>query len=41
MLGEDMDGVKAGGQRKFLDEVHGDGVPGSFQDRELLQESVG
>ena len=32
--------VEAGGWRKFLDEIHGDGIPGSFQDWELLQESV-
>ena len=35
------DGVEAGGWRKFLDEVHGDGVPGSFWDQELLQKSIG
>ena len=38
---DDQDGVEAGGWRKFLDEVHGDGVPGSFWDWELLQESIG
>ena len=38
---DDQDDVKAGGQRKFLDEVHGDGVPGLFWDWELLQESIG
>ena len=41
MIHNDQDGVKAGGQRKFLDEIYGDGVPGSFWDQELLQESIG
>ena len=41
MIYNDQDGVKAGGWRKVLDEIHGDGVPGSFQDQELLQESIG
>ena len=37
----DQEGVEARGWRKFLDEVHGDEVPGLFWDWELLQESVG
>ena len=41
MIHDDQDGVEAGGWGKFLDEIHGEGVPGSFQDRKLLQESVG
>ena len=41
MIYDDQDGVKAGGWRKFLNEIHGDGVPGSFQDQKLLQESIG
>ena len=41
MIYDDQDGVEAGGRRKFLNEIHGDGVPGSFWDQELLQESIG
>ena len=41
MIHNDQDGVEAGGWRRFLDEIHGDGVPGLFQDQELFQESVG
>ena len=45
MLSEPVDyhqdrGV-ASGVRELLDEVHGDGVPGSLGDRELLQSTVG
>ena len=36
-----QDGVETGGRRKFLDEIHGDGIPGSFRDRKLLQKSIG
>ena len=41
MIHNDQDGVEAGGWKKFLDEIHRDGVPGSFWDQKLLQESVG
>ena len=41
MIHDDQDGVKARAWRKFLNEVHGDGVPGLFQDWELLQKSIG
>ena len=40
MVYDDQDGVEAGGWRKFLDEIHGDGIPGLFWDRKLLQKSV-
>ena len=36
-----QDSVKTRGQRKFLDEIHGDGVPGSFLYQELLQKPIG
>ena len=41
MIHNDQDGVKARGWRKYYDEVHGYGVPRSFRDWELLQESRG
>ena len=37
---DDQDSVEAGGCRKFLNEIHGDGVPGLFWDQELLQKSI-
>ena len=40
MIYYDQDGVETGGWRKFLDEVYGDRVPGSFQDQKLLQEFI-
>ena len=41
MIHNDQDGVESREQRKFLDEVHRDGVPGLFQNWELLQDSIG
>ena len=41
LIYDDQDNVQARGWRKFLNEVHGDGVPELFQDWELLQKSVG
>ena len=40
-INDDEDGGKSVGLGKLLDEVHGDGVPGTIGDWELLHRSVG
>lgn len=39
-VNDDKDGGKSVGLGKLLNEVHGDGVPGTFSDRKLLQKSI-
>jgi hypothetical protein len=45
LLGKPIDdnqyGCEAGGLGKMLDEVHGDGIPRTSWDRELLNETIG
>ena len=40
-VNDDKDGGKSVGLGKLLDEVHGDGVPGTIGDRKLLHGSIG
>ena len=37
---DDQDGGEAGGGRKLLDEIHGNGVPRTLRNGELFQEAI-